>query len=136
MVRSEERAVMGRAGGNNGGIEMELNELGVGSIVKTNGNLYKKRANSWVILSENGYAYMDGVREYEVIAAVEKGPLDDSVKGDIITFEYGSKVRVAVKIREDFWQIVGAVSEFTSEELTCFAKEGSVRKVGSICGEG
>lgn len=115
---------------------MELNDLGIGSIVEANGTLYKKRRDGWVILSENGYAYMGGAREYEIIASVEEGPLDDFVEGDIISFMTSGGVRVAVKTREDCWQIVGAVSKFTSEEIAGFADEDSVRKVGSLDGEG
>ena len=113
---------------------MELNELGVGSIVEVNGNLYKKRKDGWVVLLEGCTAYMGGVQEFEVIASVEKGPLDDFVVGDVISFKTSAKVRVATKIRDDFWQIVGAVSEFTSEEIAYLADEDSVRKVGSLDG--
>lgn len=113
---------------------MGLNELGVGSIVEVNGILYKKRVDGWVVLEETMPAYMGGVLEFKVIAAVEKGPLDDFVEGDIISFMATGRVRVAVKTREDFWQIVGAVSEFTSQEILYLADVDSVRKVGSLDG--
>lgn len=113
---------------------MELNELGVGSIVEVHGNLYKKLKDGWVVLEETIPAYMGGVQEFKVVASVEKGPLDDFVKGDIISFEYSVGERVAVKIREDRWQLVGSVSEFTSEEILYLADVDSVRKVGSLDG--
>ena len=109
---------------------MGLNELGVGSIVEVNDILYRKRRDGWAVLEETMHAYMGGVQEFKVVASVEKGPLDDFVKGDIISFEYSVGERVAVKIREDRWQLVGAVSEFTSEEILYLADVDSVRKVG------
>ena len=114
---------------------MKLNELGVGSIVEVNGNLYKKRVDGWVVLVEGVHAYMGGVQEFKVISSVEKGPLDDFVEGDIIAFMTSRGVRVAVRTRADFWQIVGAVPEYTSQEIIGFADEDSIRKVGSISGE-
>lgn len=114
---------------------MELDKLGVGSIVEVNGNLYKKRVDDWVFLKESVPAYMGGAQEFKVIRGVEKGPLDDFVVGDIISFMTSGGVRVAVKTREDSWEIVGAVSEFTSQEIVGFSVEGSVRKVGSLDGE-
>lgn len=113
---------------------MELDKFGVGSIVEVNGNLYKKRVYDWVVLEETLPAFMGGVVEYKVIASVEKGPLDDFVVGDVISFEYSVGERVAVKIREDRWQLVGAVSEFTSEEILYLADVDSVRKIGSLNG--
>lgn len=113
---------------------MELDKLGVGSIVEVNGNLYKKRGYGWVVLEESVPAFMGGVQEFEPIYLVEKGPLDDFVQGDVISFNTFAKERVAVRLREDFWQVAGALSEFTSEELAGLADEGSVRKVGSLDG--
>lgn len=116
---------------------MELDKLGVGSIVEVNGNLYRKRVDGWVILSEAGYAYMDGVQEYKVIAAVEKGPLDGFEDGDVISFESAYGVRVATKLRAGSWQVTGSLTEWTTRELaSLILDEDSVRKVGSICGEG
>lgn len=114
---------------------MELNELGVGSIVEAHGNLYKKRRDGWAVLEETMHAYMGGVQEFKVVASVEKGPLDDFVEGDVISFEGRGGVRVATKHRDDIWQVTGAMSMFTSVELIGFIlDEGSVRKVGSISG--
>ena len=113
---------------------MELDKLGVGSIVEVNGNLYKKRGFGWVVLEESVPAFMGGVQVFEPIYLVEKGPLDDFEEGDVITFTASGRVRVAVRLREDFWQVAGALSEFTSEELAGLADEGSVRKVGSLDG--
>lgn len=118
-----------------GGIEMELDKLGVGSIVEVDGNLYKKRVDGWVVLAESVSAYMGAVQEFKVIRGVEKGPLDDFVEGDIISFMTSGGVRVAVKTRESYWQIVGAVPEITSQDIIGFSVDGSVRKVGSISGE-
>ena len=119
-----------------GGIEMELDKLGVGSIVEVDGNLYKKRVDGWVVLAESVSAYMGAVQEFKVIRGVEKGPLDDFVEGDIISFMSAGRIeRVAVKTREDFWQIVGAVPEVTSQDIIGFSVDGSVRKVGSLNGE-
>lgn len=115
---------------------MDLNELGVGSIVEAHGNLYKKRVDGWVVLEETMHAYMGGVQEFKVVASVEKGPLDDFVEGDIVSFRASGGVRVAVKTCEDSWQIVGAVSRFTSQEIIDFSVDGSVRKVGSLDGRG
>ena len=114
---------------------MELDKLGVGSIVEVNGNLYKKRGDGWVVLEESVPAYMGGAREYKVIAAVERGPLDDFVKGDVISFESSYGVRVATKLRDDFWQITGSAAEWTTDELVSLVlDEDSVRKVGSLDG--
>lgn len=112
---------------------MELDKLGVGSIVEAHGNLYKKNEDGWVVLEETIPAYMGGVREYEIIASVEKGPLDDFVRGDVITFESAHGVLVATKLRDDFWQITGSASEWTTDELESLVLgEDSVRKVGSL----
>ena len=114
---------------------MGLNELGVGSIVEVNGILYKKRVDGWVVLEETMPAYMGGVREFKVVASVKKGPLDDFVEGDVISFEGRGGVRVATKHRDDLWQVTGAMSKFTSVELIGFIlDEDSVRKVGSLDG--
>ena len=116
---------------------MELNGLGVGSIVEVNDNLYKKRRDGWVVLEETMSAYMGGVQEFKVVASVEKGPLDDFVEGDVISFEGRGGVRVATKHRDDLWQVTGAMSKFTSVELIGFIlDEDSVRKVGSLDGRG
>ena len=112
---------------------MGLNELGVGSIVEVNGILYKKRVDGWVVLEETMPAYMGGVREFKVVASVEKGPLDGFVKGDVISFESAYGVRVATKLRDDFWQITGSASEWTTVELDSLVLDvDSVRKVGSL----
>ena len=113
---------------------MELDKLGVGSIVEVDDNLYKKRVDGWVVLAESVSAYMGAVQEFKVIRGVEKGPLDDFVKGDIISFMTSGGVRVAVKTREHSWQIVGAVPEVTSQDIIGFSVDGSVRKVGSLDG--
>ena len=113
---------------------MELDKLGVGSIVEVDGNLYKKRVDGWVVLAESVSAYMGAVQEFKLIRGVEKGPLADFVVGDIISFMTSGGVRVAVKTREDFWQIVGAVPEVTSQDIIGFSVDGSVRKVGSLDG--
>lgn len=114
---------------------MELDKLGVGSIVEAHGNLYKKRKYDWVILEETLPAYMGGVRKYAVVHEVEKGPLDDFVEGDVISFESVYGVRVATKLRDDFWQITGSVSEWTTVELgSLILDEDSVRKIGSLDG--
>ena len=116
---------------------MGLNELGVGSIVEVNGILYKKRRDGWAVLEETMPAYMGGVQEFKVVASVEKGPLDDFVEGDVISFEGRGGVRVATKHRDDLWQVTGAMSKFTSVELIGFIlDEDSVRKVGSLDGRG
>lgn len=115
---------------------MELDKLGVGSIVEVNGNLYKKRGYGWVVLEESVPAFMGGVTEYKVIAAVEKGPLDDFEVGDVISYEVSSGVRLAVKLRDDFWSVSGIMSEWTSDEIMEIhaADPDSVRKVGSLDG--
>lgn len=114
---------------------MELDKLGVGSIVEVNGNLYKKRGYGWVVLEESVPAFMGGVQEFEPIYLVEKGPLDGFVKGDVISFECAYGVRVATKLRDDFWQITGSASEWTTDELYSLdLDEDSVRKIGSLDG--
>lgn len=115
---------------------MSIEDLGEGSIVKTIGNLYKKRSDGWVLLEESIAVYMGGVREFEVIHEVKKGPLDDFVVGDIISFMSNYGPRIALKHRDDFWEIIGMVGEKTSRELEMDFYPTSVRKVGSICGEG
>lgn len=122
---------MAQAVGNN----MELDKLGVGSIVEVNGILCKKRVDGWVVLEESVPAYMGGATDYKVVASVKKGPLDDFVEGDIISFESSYGVRVATKLRDDFWQITGSAAEWTTDELDSLVlDEDSVRKVGSLDG--
>lgn len=113
---------------------MELDKLGVGSIVEVNGNLYKKRKDGWVVLMEGCAAYMGGVPEFKVIAAVEKGPLDDFVKGDIISFESDYGHHIALKSRDDFWSVIGLVGEKTTAEMVKAFSPELVRKVGSLDG--
>ena len=45
---------------------MELDKLGVGSIVEVDDNLYKKRVDGWVVLAESVSAYMGAVQEFKV----------------------------------------------------------------------
>ena len=114
---------------------MELDKLGVGSIVEVNGNLYKKRGYGWVVLEESVPAFMGGVQEFEPIYLVEKGPLDDFEEGDVISFESAYGVRVATKLRAGSWQVTGSLTEWTTRELdSLILDEDSVRKVGSLDG--
>lgn len=121
-------------------MSIELDKLGVGSVVKSaDGELLTKdRFGDWwklsIQLGSSPVKKLDSAKEGTVLV-VGKGPLDDFVKGDIISFMTSGGVRVAVKTRADFWQIVGAVPEFASPEIINFSVEGSVRKVGSISGE-
>lgn len=132
---------MGRAGGNNGGTEMELDKLGVGSIVENAmGVLFTKDAHGdWrelsISLGSSPVRKLDYLKAGTVIRDVRRGPLDDFVKGDIISFESSYGVRVATKLRDDFWQITGSAGECTTDELdTLVLDEDSVRKVGSLDG--
>lgn len=121
-------------------MSIELDKLGAGSIVESStGELFTMDSyGDWwkmsIVLGSSPAKKLDSLKEGTVLRAVEKGPLDDFVKGDIISFMTSGGVRVAVKTREDRWQIVGAVSEFTSEDIAGFADEDSVRKVGSLDG--
>ena len=119
-------------------MSIELESLKAGSIVKTYDNeLYvKSKSGSWKHLAEAASAVVNHADLYtgELVYEVRKGPLDDFVVGDVISFEYSVGERVAVKIREDRWQLVGAVSEFTSEEILYLADVDSVRKLGSLNG--
>ena len=127
-----------------GGIEMsiELDKLGAGSIVKTVDGvlLTKDRFGDWwklsIQLGSSPVKNLNSAKKGTVLLEEKKGPLDDFVEGDIISFMTSGEVRVAVKTCEYSWQIVGAVSEFTSQEIIGFSVEDSVRKVGSINGEG
>lgn len=109
---------------------MELNELGVGSIVEAHGNLYKKRRDGWAVLEETMHAYMGGVQEFKVVASVEKGPLDDFVKGDIISFESDYGHRIALKHWFDSWSVIGIAGEKTTAEMVETFSPHSARKVG------
>ena len=126
-----------------GGIEMriELDKLGAGSVVKSADGvlLTKDRFGDWwklsIQLGSSPVKKLDSAKEGTVLLEEKKGPLDDFVVGDIISFMTSGGVRVAVKTREDFWQIVGAVPEVTSQDIIGFADEDSIRKVGSLDGE-
>lgn len=121
---------------------IDLDKLGPGSIVESySGAMYTMDSyGEWwklsISLGSSPVKNLDHIKSGTVLRAVEKGPLDDFVKGDIISFMTSGGVRVAVKTCEYSWKIVGAVSEFTSEEIAGFAVDGSVRKVGSLDGEG
>ena len=116
---------------------MELDKLGVGSIVEAHGNLYMKRKDGWVVLMEGCAAYMGGVQEYKLLRKVSKGPLDDFVKEDVISFESSYGVRVATKLRDGFWQITGSAPDWTTAELDAIIlDEDSVRKIGTLDGRG
>ena len=115
---------------------MGLNELGVGSIVEVNGILYKKRVDGWVVLEETMPAYMGGVREFKVVASVEKGPLDAFEVGDIISFESDYGRRIALKHRFDFWSVIGIAGEKTTAEMVETFSPHSARKVGFSDGRG
>lgn len=128
--------VMGRAGGDNGGTEMELDKFGVGSIVEVNGNLYRNSVNGWVVLEKTLPAFMGGVVEYKVIHEVKKGPLDGFVKGDIISFESDYGHHIALKSRDDFWSVIGLVGEKTTAEMVKAFSPELVRKVGFSDGRG
>lgn len=115
---------------------MELDKLGVGSIVEVNGNLYKKRGYGWVVLEESVPAFMGGAVGYKLIHEVEKGPLDGFEVGDVISYEVSSGVRLAVKLEDGRWSVSGISSVWSSDELMEIhaATPGSVRKVGSLDG--
>ena len=119
-----------------------MDKLGEGSIVESvDGELFTvdSRGDWWKLSIKLGSSPVKDLSRIErgkVLRMVEKGPLDDFVKGDVISFKVSGRTGVATKHRDDFWQIVGAVFEFTSKEIIDMADEGSIRKVGSICGEG
>ena len=115
---------------------MELDKLGVGSIVEVHGNLYKKNEDGWVVLEETITAYMGGVFGYKLIHEVKKGPLDDFVVGDVISYESRCGVRVAVKLEDGLWSIAGLSLKWTSEVVLDIHSPTpeSVRKVGSLDG--
>lgn len=120
-------------------MSIELESLKSGSIVKTyDDELYvKSKSGSWKHLAEATSAVVNHADLYtgELVYEVEKGPLDDFVAGDVISFEGAYGVRVATKLRADFWQITGSVSEWSTTELnSLILDEDSVRKVGSLDG--
>lgn len=116
-----------------------MNDLEPGSIMRntTTGTLYKKGNHGiWysLVVDEAILAFSTNVME--VLWAEEKGPLDDFVEGDIISFASDYGRRIALKHRDDFWSIIGMVGEKTSEELLEYfaVVPDSVRKVGSLDG--
>ena len=119
---------------------IDLDKLGTGSVVESStGELFTSDSyGDWwklsISLGSSPVRKLDYLKEGTVLREVEQGPLDGFEEGDIISFKTSAKVRVAVKIREDFWKVAGAVSEFTSEEIAWLADEDSVRKVGSLDG--
>lgn len=116
---------------------MNIEDLGIGSIVEINDNLYRNTETGWVLLMEGMPAYMGGVPDdgFTVLREEEKGPLDDFVKGDVIAFDGLWGPRVAVKHRRDFWALVGTSAEYTNDGLAdCIADLDSIRKVGSLDG--
>ena len=121
-------------------MNIEMDKLGEGSIVESvDGELFAvdSRGDWWRLSVKLGsYPVKDlrRIEEGKVLRMVEKGPLDDFVVGDIISFMTSGGVRVAVKTREDSWEIVGAVPEVTSQDIIGFSVDGSVRKVGSLDG--
>lgn len=122
-------------------MSIELEKLGPGSIVKTyDGELYMKSATTgtWHHLAEATHM-VNNLRDLytgELIHEVgRKGPLDDFVKGDVISFEGWGGVRIAARHRIDFWTLTGSKFEWTTEELEeVITDKDSVKKVGSIDG--
>lgn len=118
---------------------MSIEDLGIGSIVEAEtGNLYRKTADGWVLLKEQHPAYLSNVKDWSftVLHEVKKGPLDDFVKGDVISFSVGTGLtRIAVKCRDGFWEVNGVSIEYSSEELAeLIFDTDSIRKVGRING--
>ena len=119
-------------------MSIELESLKAGSIVKTYDNeLYvKSKSGSWKHLAEAASAGVNHADLYtgELVYEVRKGPLDDFVVGDVISFDSMYGVRVATKLQSDFWQITGSIVDWTTHELNAIILEDSVRKMGSLDG--
>ena len=88
-----------------------------GTIVKLNGELYKKRMGQWVLLVEEPKVwYPDSwmmSHGFEVV--VDAGPLDGVAEGTVVACEDGSIV--AVYQGYGLWAVSGAEEEFTTSEM-------------------
>lgn len=122
-------------------MSIELDKLGAGSVVEAaTGSLFTKDdyGDWWQLSISLGSApvkKLDYLKDGTVLREVKKGPLDDFVAGDVISFESAYGVRVATRLRNDFWQITGSSAEWTTGELDSLVlDEDSVRKVGSLDG--
>lgn len=124
-------------------MSIELDKLGAGSVVEAaTGSLFTKDdyGDWWQLSITLGSApikKLDYLKDGTVLREVKKGPLDDFVVGDVISFESAYGVRVATMLRDDFWQITGSASECTTYELdSLILDEYSVRKIGPLYGRG
>lgn len=119
---------------------MNLDKLGVGSIVESSdGTLFTKDSyGDWwkmsIVLGSSPVKKLDYIKAGTVLREVKKGPLDDFVEGDIVSFESDYGHRIALMHRYDFWSVIGIAGERTSEEMVGFFDIRSVRKVGSLDG--
>lgn len=88
-----------------------------GSIVKVNGDLFKKIRGRWVLLELNSTVWYSDLwmesRKYEVI--VTAGPLDDVSEGTVVACPDGSIV--AVYQGENAWTISGDEDWYTTDEM-------------------
>lgn len=95
-----------------------------GSIVKVNGDLFKKIRGRWVLLELNSTVWYSDLwmesRKYEVI--VTAGPLEDVSPGTVVACEDGSAV--AVSQGDGMWTITQEEDWFTTEEMLTDLGEG------------
>lgn len=88
-----------------------------GTIVKFDGDLYKRIMGQWVLLAPDPDVWYPDerveIRNYEVIA--KAGPLDDVAEGTVVACEDGSIVAVYQGAGD--WTISGYEAEFTTDEM-------------------
>lgn len=112
---------------------MNAKELGVGSLLWVDGLAYamKSEDEKWQFLGPQGPAFNDSeVSDWvdvEVIREVKYDYLRGFPVGSVIEFDGG---HVAVRHREDFWQVAGRSVEYTFEELDNYISDkNTVRKL-------
>lgn len=95
-----------------------------GTIVKFDGDLYKRIMGQWVLLAPDPDVWYSDKwmknRNFEVI--VEAGPLDDVSPGTIVACEDGSVVAVYQDM--DMWTVTQFEKWFTTEEMLAHLGEG------------
>lgn len=113
-------------------MSVDIDALGAGSIVETEGGrLYTKdRWGDWwklsIAMGSSPFKKLDYLKTGRVLREAKHSFLEDFPVGSVITFDKGD---VAVRHREDFWEVAGSSREYTSEQLETFIFDKSSVKV-------
>lgn len=102
---------------------INVENMGVGSLLWVDGLAYAMKCaeGQWRFLDPGQVYFTDeevsGWSEVEVVREVDHSFLEDFPVGSVITFDKGD---VAVRHREDFWEVAGSSREYTFEQLETF----------------